>query len=101
MTQKQKKMLYRIIISFVLLAALMIGEHTGFLPENVWLQMALFLIPYLIIGYDIIIKAAKNIKNGQVFDENFLMMIATFGAFRWASFSRAMPSASRASQYLI
>lgn len=89
MTQKQKKMLYRIIISFVLLAALMTGEHTGFLPENVWLQMALFLVPYLIIGYDIIIKAAKNIKNGQVFDENFLMMIATFGAFGAQEFSEA------------
>ncbi len=89
MTQKQKRMLYRIIISFVLLAALMIGEHTGFLPENIWVQMVLFLVPYLIIGYDIIIKAAKNIKNGQVFDENFLMMIATFGAFGAQEFSEA------------
>lgn len=89
MTQKQKTMLYRIIISFVLLAVLMIGEHTGFLPENIWIQMVLFLVPYLIIGYDIIIKAAKNIKNGQVFDENFLMMIATFGAFGAQEFSEA------------
>lgn len=89
MTQKQKKMLYRILISFVLLTALIIGGHTGHLPQNVWIQMILFLIPYFIIGYDIIIKAAKNIRNGQIFDENFLMMIATFGAFGAQEFSEA------------
>ena len=89
MTQKQKKMLFRIIISFILLAALMAEEHAGILPENVWVRMALFLVPYLIIGYDIIMKAAKNIRNGQVFDENFLMMIATFGAFGAQEFSEA------------
>ncbi len=82
-------MLFRIIISFILLAALMAEEHAGILPENVWVRMALFLVPYLIIGYDIIMKAAKNIRNGQVFDENFLMMIATFGAFGAQEFSEA------------
>lgn len=89
MTKKQKKMLLRIIISFVLLAALMVCEHIGMLPENIWLQLVLFAVPYLIIGYDIILKAAKNIRRGQIFDENFLMMIATFGAFGARDFSEA------------
>ena len=89
MTKKHKKMLLRIIISFVLLAALMVCEHIGILPENIWIQLVLFAVPYLIIGYDIILKAAKNISHGQVFDENFLMMIATFGAFGARDFSEA------------
>ncbi|MBD5451969.1 MAG: heavy metal translocating P-type ATPase [Lachnospiraceae bacterium] len=89
MTKKQKKMLTRIIIAFVLLAALMTCEHIKILPENIWIELILFAVPYLIIGYDIILKAAKNIKNGQIFDENFLMMIATFGAFGARDFSEA------------
>lgn len=74
MTKKQKKMLYRILIS----AVLMIGLH--FVPVDGILRFALYLIPYLIIGYDILLKALKGIKNRQVFDENFLMAIATVGA---------------------
>ncbi len=89
MTKKQKKMLLRIIISFVLLVALMLCEHFGVLPENIWVQLVLFAVPYLIIGYDIIGKAARNIRHGQVFDENFLMMLATFGAFGARDFSEA------------
>lgn len=89
MTKKQKNMLLRIISSFILLAVLMICEHIGILPETIWIQLILFLVPYLIIGYDIIVKAAKNIRRGQVFDENFLMMIATFGAFGARDFSEA------------
>jgi len=89
MTKKQKKMLMRIMIAFVLLAALMICEHVGILPENIWIELVLFAVPYLIIGYDIILKAAKNIRRGQIFDENFLMMIATFGAFGAQDFSEA------------
>lgn len=89
MTKKQRKMLSRIILSFVLLAALMICEHIGVLPKNIWLQFILFLVPYLIIGYDIITRAAINIRHGQIFDENFLMMIATFGAFGAQDFSEA------------
>lgn len=89
MTKKQKKMLMRIIIAFVLLAALMICEQMGVLPENIWIELVLFAVPYLIIGYDIILKAAKNIRHGQIFDENFLMMIATFGAFGAQDFSEA------------
>ncbi len=89
MTKKQKNMLLRIISSFILLAVLMICEHIGILPETIWIELILFLVPYLIIGYDIIVKAAKNIRRGQVFDENFLMMIATFGAFGARDFSEA------------
>lgn len=89
MTKKQKKMLIRIIVSFILLAGLMICEHIDMLPENMWLQLVLFAVPYLIIGFDIIFRAVKNISHGQIFDENFLMMIATFGAFGAKDFSEA------------
>lgn len=89
MTKKQKNMLARIIAAFVLLASLMICGKTGVLPKNAWIEGLLFAIPYLIIGYDIILKAAKNISRGQVFDENFLMAIATFGAFGAQDFPEA------------
>ena len=75
MTKKQKKNLTRIIISAVLMIALI------FIPiENKWLKLALYMIPYLTVGYDILIKAFKGIKNLQPFDECFLMAIATVGA---------------------
>lgn len=89
MTKKQKSMLVRIITAFALLAALIACEQTGVLTENAWIELALFAVPYLIIGYDIILKAAKNISRGQVFDENFLMTIATFGAFGAKDFPEA------------
>ena len=83
MTKKQKTVLVRIIIAAVLFMGLFITEHTGGFDSLTvpWLPLVLCLVPYGIIGYDIIWKAAKNICRGQVFDENFLMMIATFGAF--------------------
>jgi len=83
MTAKQKKILIRIILSFGIFLVLFIGEHGGFLSswEGTWMLLVIHLIPYLIIGYDIVWKAVRNISRGQVFDENFLMMIATFGAF--------------------
>ena len=92
MTKKHKKMLIRIIAAFFLLAGLMIAEHTGKLEslEGSWALFVIYLIPYLVIGYDIIFKAARNIKNGQIFDENFLMMIATFGAFGVKEYSEAV-----------
>lgn len=74
MTAKQKKMLIRIIIASVLLIALALSPITGYL------RLALFLIPYFIVGYDILLKAAKGIANGRVFDENLLMTVATLGA---------------------
>lgn len=83
MTAKQKKVLYRIIIAGILFVALFITEHAGILDTMLspWMVFVMCLVPYLIIGYDIILKAFRNIRNGQLFDENFLMMIATFGAF--------------------
>ena len=74
MTKKQKKMLIRIIVSAVLMTGL------AFLPIDGLPRFFLYLIPYLVIGYDILIKAGKGILNRQVFDENFLMAIATIGA---------------------
>lgn len=91
MTKKQKKMLIRIGIAFVLFAVLMVLEHTGRLEGmNPWAFMAIYLVPYIVIGYDIIYKAFRNICHGQVFDENFLMMIATFGAFGVREYSEAV-----------
>lgn len=74
MNKKQKKMLLRIIVSSVLMIGL------GFIPLGGYLRFALYMIPYFIIGYDILRKAVRGIFKGQVFDENFLMAIATVGA---------------------
>lgn len=82
MNKKQKRMLWRIILSAVLLVAIRVAYGVlkdRNIPEAVWL--ILYLFPYLIIGYDILKKALKGIRNRQVFDENFLMAIATVGAF--------------------
>lgn len=78
MTAKQKKVLYRIIISAVLLATIWIVSEFADMPW--WLEGILYLISYFVIGYDILRKAVKGILKGQVFDENFLMAIATVGA---------------------
>ena len=75
MNRKQKKMLVRIIIAAVMLIGL------NFIPITGMVQLVLYLAAYLVIGYDILIKAGKGIMNRQVFDENFLMTIATLGAF--------------------
>lgn len=92
MTKKQQKMLVRIIITAILFVGLFVCEHAGFLKsfEHTWILFVIYLIPYLVIGYDIIFKAARNISHGQVFDENFLMMIATFGAFGVREYSEAV-----------
>ncbi|MDE6150231.1 MAG: cadmium-translocating P-type ATPase [Ruminococcus sp.] len=75
MSRKQKKMLVRIIISFVLLVAAKLIDLEG------WQNYLLFLVPYAVIGWDVLWRAIRNICHGQVFDENFLMAIATVGAF--------------------
>ena len=79
MNKKQKNMLLRIIVSTIMLVAL-----NYYLPEdapvNSFIRLILYLVPYLIVGYDILQKAFKGIKHGQVFDENFLMAVATLGA---------------------
>ncbi|MCI7129997.1 MAG: cadmium-translocating P-type ATPase [Lachnospiraceae bacterium] len=92
MSKKQKQMVIRIAVAFLMLVAIMVGEHSGLSeriqPHGLWALIC--LIPYLIIGYDILFKAVRNIRNGQIFDENFLMMIATFGAFAVGDYSEAV-----------
>lgn len=83
MTKKQKKMLLRIIIAAVMLATLY------FLPVTGWLRLGLYLVTYLVIGYDILKKAGQGIANGRVFDENFLMAVATVGAFALAIYEKS------------
>lgn len=78
MTKKQKKMLVRIIIAAVMLVALMTVDH--FVELNKWVALALYLVPYIVIGYDILRKAVLGIWHREVFDENFLMVVATLGA---------------------
>ena len=83
MNKKQKKMLIRIIITTVMVIAL------NWIPATGILQLALYLAAYLIIGYDILRKAGRGILNRRVFDENFLMAVATVGAFALAIYSKS------------
>lgn len=85
MTKKMKKKLIRIIISFILLVLAFILKL-----DNAIINDILFIISYLIVGYDIILKALRNITRGRVFDENFLMTIATIGAFFIGEFPEAV-----------
>lgn len=78
MSKKQKKVLVRIIAALVLLAGVILLDKLALLPQ--WAMIVLYLVPYFVIGYDILWKALKGIKNRQVFDENFLMAVATVGA---------------------
>lgn len=90
MTKKQKKRLRRIIIALAAFFVLLGLNRGGVFDRLPGLAVfVLYLIPYLIVGYDVIVKAAKNIAHGQVFDENFLMMLATFGAFGLGIFGDA------------
>ncbi len=84
MTEKQKRMLRRILLSAAALLAAML------LPISGPLRFLAFLIPYGIIGYDVLRRAARNIKNGQVFDENFLMAVATLGAFALGEYAEGV-----------
>ncbi len=84
MTKKQKKVLYRIIIAAVLLVAL------RFVPVDGWLKALLYMIPYAVIGYDILRKAVLGIAHGEVFDENFLMAVATVGAIGLGDYSEGV-----------
>ena len=91
MTKKQKIALIRIIVTALIFFPLLILEHTGLLDNlPVIARLAIFLIPYGIIGYDVVKKACRNISKGKVFDENFLMMIATFGALAVQEFPEAV-----------
>lgn len=87
MTKKQKVMLWRILTATVLLLILQVlgaGAFEVFGSAGRWVRLAVFLVDYLVIGYDILGKAGKGIRNGQVFDEHFLMAVATLGALALA-----------------
>ena len=74
MNKRQKRMLYRILLSAALLALVQL------IPAEGWLKFALHMVPYLVIGYDILWDALRGLFNGRLFDENFLMAVATVGA---------------------
>ena len=92
MTKKQKTMLYRIILAAIVYIPLFVMDHKEMLEYDTQIpvRFLLFMIPYLIIGWDIIYRAVRNISHGQVFDENFLMCIATFGAIGVKQYSEAV-----------
>jgi len=92
MNQKQKTMLKRIVAAAIIYIAAAAAKKMNVfagMPQP-WTELVVFLIPYLIIGWDIVYKAFRGIRNGQVFDENFLMTVATFGAFGVGEFSEAV-----------
>ncbi len=98
MNKKLKRWRKRIVIALVLFAAIFaasellpLAEWLGGEVNAVYAEFTLYLIPYLIAGYDVLLKAARNIKNGQVFDENFLMAVATIGAFSLVFFPDSGP----------
>ncbi len=91
MTKKQKTMGLRIIAAFIIYIPLAAAGHMKlFAPESSLLWLGLYLVPYLLVGWDIIYRAFRNICNGQVFDENFLMSVATFGAFGVGEYSEGV-----------
>lgn len=98
MNKKQKRTRNRIIAALAIFAAVFavtefvpLAQYVGGETNALYLEFVLFLIPYLIAGYDVLLKAARNIGNGQVFDENFLMTIATVGAFALVLFPDSQP----------
>lgn len=94
MNRKQKIMLGRILAALVLYLAVLFCGKAGLLPEAeggfAWLSFLCFLVPYAVIGWDIVVKALRGIGHGQIFDENFLMAIATFGAFGIGEYAEAV-----------
>lgn len=98
MNKKQKRTRNRIVAALAIFATVFavtefvpLAQYVGGETNALYLEFALFLIPYLIAGYDVLLKAARNIGNGQVFDENFLMTIATVGAFALVLFPDSQP----------
>ena len=80
MTKKQKRTLYRIIAAAVTLVAALIAEKLWLYKLPLWVSLLVYLVPYLIIGHDVLLKSVRGLSKGQLFDENFLMAIATVGA---------------------
>lgn len=98
MNKKQKRTRNRIVAALAIFAAVFavtefvpLAQYVGGETNALYLEFVLFLVPYLIAGYDVLLKAARNIGNGQVFDENFLMTIATVGAFALVLFPDSQP----------
>lgn len=98
MNKKQKRTRNRIVVALVIFAAVYavcefvpLANYVGGETNALYLEFVMFLVPYLIAGYDVLLKAARNIGNGQVFDENFLMTIATVGAFALVLFPDSDP----------
>ena len=88
LTRKQRKMLFRILLAAALLIAVKLLPTA--LPVPGWAEWVLYLVPYAVIGWDVLWKAVRNILNGQVFDENFLMALATVGAFATGEYAEAV-----------
>lgn len=89
LTRKQTRTLWRIIIAFVLFLGIFAAQLTGTLQIPA-LLLILYLIPYAVIGHDVLLRAGRNIRNGKIFDENFLMTIATIGAFCLGEYPEAV-----------
>ncbi len=106
MNKKQKRLLRRILVAFALFVVAIVLEATGLLEVwfgtgALWAEFVLFLIPFLVTGYDVLLKAAKNIGHGQVFDENFLMAVATVGAFLLVFFPDSDPHMSEGAAVML
>ena len=97
MNKKQKKWLRRILIALALFFAVMAVDKLGVLtavfgePGALYASFVLYLVPYLIAGHDVLLKAWRNIRRGEAFDESFLMTVATIGAFAMVFFPDADP----------
>ncbi len=97
MSKKQKRWLRRILVALALFFVILVADEGGLLRSafgatgSVYASFALYLVPYLIAGHDVLLKAGKNIVHGQVFDESFLMSVATIGAFAMVAFPEAEP----------
>jgi len=107
MRKKEKKLLARIIVALVAFVAVLLLDHAGLLVAwfgesgALWAEFALFLVPYLVVGYDVLLRAARNVVRGQVFDENFLMAIATVGAFALVFFPDSDPHMSEGAAVML
>ncbi|MEG1492887.1 MAG: heavy metal translocating P-type ATPase [Gordonibacter sp.] len=91
MTKKQKRMLVRIVAGLALLIGVSLLPVADWVGEqqSIYLEFFLYLVPYLVVGYDVLLRAGRNITRGKVFDENFLMSVATLGAFALVLFPQA------------
>ncbi len=106
MNKKQKRLLRRILVALALFVVALVLESSGLLDSwfgsgALWAEFVLFLIPFLVAGYDVVLKAAKNIGHGQVFDENFLMAVATIGAFLLVFFPDSDPHMSEGAAVML